>query len=335
MLVLAPEFYRPLRALGGRVPRGHGGEGGGGADRRAAGGGRTARRARRCTRAAAGGPRRGGARGAPRDRLRERPLRLCAGSGARARRLHARAARRHDRRPGGPERRGQDDGRPPPAAVPRAGRGRDHRGRRAARAIAPEEWRRRVAWVPQRPHLFHGTVRDNLLLARPGASAAEIDEAAARARLDAVLRELPRGLGHAGGRGRRAALGRRGPAARSRPRLPEGRARAGARRADGAARPGERSRGRGRDGRSAPRADGAARRPPPDDGRPRRPRGDRRARPGGRGGPAGRAGGERVAPTRGSSPPGRTPRERALAAVSCRFSRPSAAGPPAPRRCRC
>jgi len=59
--------------------------------------------------------------------------------------------------------------------------------------VAPEEWRRRVAWVPQRPHLFHGTVRDNLLLGRPGASAAEIDEAAARAQLDGVLRELPRG----------------------------------------------------------------------------------------------------------------------------------------------
>ncbi len=60
-------------------------------------------------------------------------------------------------------------------------------------AMEPEEWRRRVAWVPQRPHLFHGTVRDNLLIARPHASAAELDEAAARADLDGVLRELPRG----------------------------------------------------------------------------------------------------------------------------------------------
>jgi thiol reductant ABC exporter CydD subunit len=60
-------------------------------------------------------------------------------------------------------------------------------------ALAPEEWRRRVAWVPQRPRLFHGTVRENVALARPGASNAELDEAAARARLDAALRALPRG----------------------------------------------------------------------------------------------------------------------------------------------
>ena len=60
-------------------------------------------------------------------------------------------------------------------------------------ALAPEEWRRRVAWVPQRPRLFHGTVRENVALARPGASDAELAEAAARARLDVALRALPRG----------------------------------------------------------------------------------------------------------------------------------------------
>jgi thiol reductant ABC exporter CydD subunit len=60
-------------------------------------------------------------------------------------------------------------------------------------ALAPEAWRRRVAWVPQRPRLFHGTVRDNVVLARPGASGAELAEAAARSRLDTVLRGLPRG----------------------------------------------------------------------------------------------------------------------------------------------
>jgi thiol reductant ABC exporter CydD subunit len=60
-------------------------------------------------------------------------------------------------------------------------------------ALAPEEWRRRVAFVPQRPRLFHGTLRENLLLARPGASGAPLEEAARRAGLDAVVRDLDRG----------------------------------------------------------------------------------------------------------------------------------------------
>ena len=60
-------------------------------------------------------------------------------------------------------------------------------------ALSPEEWRRRVAWVPQRPRLFHGTLRDNVLLARPEASAAALDHAAALAHVDTLLDELPRG----------------------------------------------------------------------------------------------------------------------------------------------
>ena len=60
-------------------------------------------------------------------------------------------------------------------------------------ALAPEEWRRRVAFVPQRPRLFHGSLRENVLFARPGASPAELERAASRARLHAVVRELPRG----------------------------------------------------------------------------------------------------------------------------------------------
>jgi thiol reductant ABC exporter CydD subunit len=60
-------------------------------------------------------------------------------------------------------------------------------------SLAPEEWRRQVAWVPQRGRLFHGTVRENVALARPTASDTELGEAAARARLDTVVRGLPRG----------------------------------------------------------------------------------------------------------------------------------------------
>ena len=61
-------------------------------------------------------------------------------------------------------------------------------------ALTPEEWRLRVAWVPQHPRLFHGTVRENLLLARPDASDADIDRALELARLEDLVRALPRGL---------------------------------------------------------------------------------------------------------------------------------------------
>jgi ABC-type transport system involved in cytochrome bd biosynthesis fused ATPase/permease subunit len=46
---------------------------------------------------------------------------------------------------------------------------------------ADDGWRRRIAWVPQRPALFAGTVADNIAMAAPGASSAEVREAAARA----------------------------------------------------------------------------------------------------------------------------------------------------------
>lgn len=63
-------------------------------------------------------------------------------------------------------------------------------------------WRRRVAWVPQRPHVFEGSVRHNLLLACPGAGADALAAAARRSGLDAVIARLPAGwdtpLGEAG-----------------------------------------------------------------------------------------------------------------------------------------
>jgi thiol reductant ABC exporter CydD subunit len=58
----------------------------------------------------------------------------------------------------------------------------------------PDEWRRRVAWVPQQPYLFHGTVLENLLIARPGASAVEVERALKKAHADAFVRQLPQGL---------------------------------------------------------------------------------------------------------------------------------------------
>ena len=61
-------------------------------------------------------------------------------------------------------------------------------------SLTPEEWRRRVAWVPQHPRLFHGTLRENLLLGQPEASEAAIGRALELAYLEDLVRELPRGL---------------------------------------------------------------------------------------------------------------------------------------------
>ena len=47
--------------------------------------------------------------------------------------------------------------------------------------LSLEHWRERIAWVPQRPHLFAGTIAENVRLARPDAS----DEAVVRALRDA------------------------------------------------------------------------------------------------------------------------------------------------------
>jgi ATP-binding cassette subfamily C protein CydD len=58
-------------------------------------------------------------------------------------------------------------------------------------AIELSAWRANVAWVPQRPHLFHGTVADNIGLARPDASAAEIAAAAHEAGADVFIHDLP------------------------------------------------------------------------------------------------------------------------------------------------
>jgi thiol reductant ABC exporter CydD subunit len=56
-------------------------------------------------------------------------------------------------------------------------------------------WHAQVAWVPQRPTLFHGTVAVNIALGAPGATDDAIRDAARRAGADAVVRALPDGYG--------------------------------------------------------------------------------------------------------------------------------------------
>ena len=85
------------------------------------------------------------------------------------------------------------------------------------RSCHPDDVRSRVAVAAQRTHLFTGTLRDNLLLARPNATEAELVEAATLARLDHVVSRWPngydtwigeQGLQLSGGERRRVVLAR-------------------------------------------------------------------------------------------------------------------------------
>ena len=83
--------------------------------------------------------------------------------------------------------------------------------------MAPETWRQNVALVPQRPHLFYGSVFDNIRLARPDASRQEVERAAKLAGAAEFIRRLPRaydtevgerGVRLSGGEAQRVAIAR-------------------------------------------------------------------------------------------------------------------------------
>ncbi|MFC5781838.1 MULTISPECIES: thiol reductant ABC exporter subunit CydD [Streptomyces] len=56
-----------------------------------------------------------------------------------------------------------------------------------------EAWHARVAWVPQRPQLYAGSIADNVRLARPDASPTEVEEALREAGAQDFVRALPDG----------------------------------------------------------------------------------------------------------------------------------------------
>ncbi|MFF4156841.1 thiol reductant ABC exporter subunit CydD [Streptomyces sp. NPDC001678] len=60
-------------------------------------------------------------------------------------------------------------------------------------SLSPESWRDQVAWVPQRPHLFAGTIAENVRLARPGATDAQVREALRAAGALEFVSMLPQG----------------------------------------------------------------------------------------------------------------------------------------------
>lgn len=68
-------------------------------------------------------------------------------------------------------------------------------------AIERQCWLQRVAWIPQRPRLFSGSLADNLRLAAPAADRDDLIAAARAARAHEFIEELPQGYDTAVGEG--------------------------------------------------------------------------------------------------------------------------------------
>jgi ABC-type multidrug transport system fused ATPase/permease subunit len=60
--------------------------------------------------------------------------------------------------------------------------------------IPISDWRRQIAWVPQRPYLVRGTIADNLRLGDSGANAGALAHAVESSGLSGLVERLPQGL---------------------------------------------------------------------------------------------------------------------------------------------
>ena len=78
-------------------------------------------------------------------------------------------------------------------------------------------WRQQIAWIPQSPRLFHGTIRDNVSLGMPNATQSAVIDALKKAQAMEFVEKLPLGIdtlvgeggqGLSGGQVQRLALAR-------------------------------------------------------------------------------------------------------------------------------
>jgi ABC-type multidrug transport system fused ATPase/permease subunit len=88
---------------------------------------------------------------------------------------------------------------------------------RSLQELPAAAWRKQVAWVPQIPYLFHGTIGENIRLARPDAGFEDVVRAARLAHAHAFIDALAggydsfigeRGVRLSGGEAQRIALAR-------------------------------------------------------------------------------------------------------------------------------
>lgn len=77
-----------------------------------------------------------------------------------------------------------------------AGRAGESRGAGAVElaSLSPERWREQIAWVPQQPYLFAGTIAENVRLARPGADVSAVHSALRDAGAYEFVAALPDGV---------------------------------------------------------------------------------------------------------------------------------------------
>ncbi len=75
----------------------------------------------------------------------------------------------------------------------RAQRGCVDAGGHDLAGVDPAHWLTHVAWLPQRPHLFEGSILDNIRLGVPGASIGAVRAAARDADADEFILRLPQG----------------------------------------------------------------------------------------------------------------------------------------------
>lgn len=73
--------------------------------------------------------------------------------------------------------------------------------------LSHPSWLTQVAYIPQNPHVFSMTLRDNIAFYCPDASEEQIEQAMSAVGLDALADELPRGLDTLVGQGGRALSG--------------------------------------------------------------------------------------------------------------------------------